>query len=142
MLSFPSIDTPDAKSQSTLIRRNSDLGWRHNFLKQNTRSPSSQRKGSIKEENSRFIHAAENTGDENNANPGQGKTILSRDVGSASSHEGRLAADMLKEAAAPGEDYFSHDKISERMSIYAQKGGVSVDFAQRYAEYVRSKPTT
>lgn len=138
MLPFPSIDTPDSKAQSTLIRRNSDLGCRPSFSKQNTKSPSSQREDSVKDEN----NTVENIGDENNANSAQGKGIaLSRGVASAPSQEESLAAEMLKEAAAPGEDYFSHDKISERMTIYAQKGGVSVDFAQRHAEYVRSKPT-
>ena len=39
----------------------------------------------------------------------------------------------------PSDDYFSEEKISERLKVYAKQGGIPQDYIERYAEYSKDK---
>lgn len=42
-------------------------------------------------------------------------------------------------AGTSGDDYFSEENLNERLKQYVKKGGIPVDYIEKYAEYAKTR---
>lgn len=67
-------------------------------------------------------------------------SIASDASGDRVEHVGIVGSTLMDSSAfQASEDYFSEEKMTERLKIYAKQGGIPQDYIDRYAEYTKNR---